>query len=194
MINVKEAPYSAAGDGVTDDATAVENAFAAAIAQGGAEVYFPAGTYNLATWTFPTLTEPVRLRGEVPGDTVLRGPGATTRFALLRDELDVTGLTFENWGTLFDGTNAPAVQAVSFVGCTFRDSATFFLWGAAAGESIGRLTIDRCTFQNLTSAVVSAGMKFDAVYFTRSRVENCRRYVLRLTSNDVMEDLSLIHI
>lgn len=190
MINVKDAPYSAAGNGTTDDSAAVKNAIAAAIAQGGAEVYFPAGTYNLSSWALttptpvPTLTEPIRLRGEVPGDTVLRGPGTTTRFAIARGELDVSGLTFENWGTIFEGINAPPVQAVSFVNCTFRDAATFLLWSGSAAEFIGRLTIDRCTFRNLSSAVVSASMKFDAVYFTRSRVENCRRYVLRLSGND----------
>ncbi|MBB4637595.1 right-handed parallel beta-helix repeat-containing protein [Longimicrobium terrae] len=198
MINVKDAPYSASGNGTTDDSAAVKNAIAAAIAQGGAEVYFPAGIYNLPSWALttptpvPTLTEPVRLRGEVPGDTVLRGPGTTTRFAIARSELDVAGLTFENWGTIFEGINAPPVQAVSFENCTFRDSATFLLWSGTAAEFIGRLTIDRCIFRNLSTAVVSASMKFDAVYFTRSRVENCRRYVLRMSGNDEDEGRELV--
>lgn len=196
MINVKDAPYNATGDGVTDDSTAVEAAFAAALAAGqdGTEIFFPRGTYNLPTWTFPTLTDPIRLRGEVPGATILRGPGTATsqRFALVGNELDVFGLTFENWGIIFDGTSAPALELVSFVNSIFRDSAQFLQWGGAAGELIGRLTIDRCTFLNLSSAVVSAGMDFDAVYFTRNTVENCRRYVLRLSGNDDVEGRELV--
>lgn len=193
MINVKDAPYNAVGDGITDDSNAVEAAFAAALAAGvdGTEIFFPRGTYNLATWTFPTLTDPIRLRGEVPGATLLRGPGTTTRFALVRNELDVFGLAFENWGTIFDGTGAPALQLVSFVNSIFRDSAQFLVWGGTT-EFISRLTIDRCTFLNLSSAVVSAGMDFDGVYFTRSRVENCRRYVLRLSGNDEVAGRELV--
>lgn len=43
-IVVTEAPYSATGDGVTDDTTAVTNAAVAAAAL-GAELFFPRGTY-----------------------------------------------------------------------------------------------------------------------------------------------------
>lgn len=195
MINVKDPPYNAQGDLVTDDTIAVRNAINALPAQGG-EIYFPAGTYNLKTWvpTLALLNKPVVLRGEVPYATILRGPGAepTQKFGIVRTELDVSNLVFENWTTAFDGTNSPGLDTVSFVNCTFRNSSQFLQWGGVASEFIGRLVIDRCTFQNLSSAVVSAAMEFDAVYFTRSRVEDCVRYVLRLTGNDVLGRRELV--
>lgn len=45
MINVKDAPYNAAGDGRTDDTKAIQNAINAAGAFG--KVYFPKGSYRI---------------------------------------------------------------------------------------------------------------------------------------------------
>jgi len=45
IINVKD--YGAAGDGVTDDSAALVEAIAAAVAQGGGVVFFPAGNYKI---------------------------------------------------------------------------------------------------------------------------------------------------
>jgi hypothetical protein len=44
-ISVKDPPYNAAGDGVTDDTAAINNAMAAVVAAGGGTVFFPMGTY-----------------------------------------------------------------------------------------------------------------------------------------------------
>jgi hypothetical protein len=125
---------------------------------------------------------------------VLKGPGTSTanKFARIAHSLSVSGLGFVNWGITFDGNDSGAVEAVTFDDCTFRDSAQFLEWAGGTGESVGRLVVDRCTFQNLTLAVVSAAMEFDAVYFTRSRVKDCKRYVLRLTGNDAVTGRELV--
>lgn len=47
MINVTQSPYNAAGDGVTDDRLAIQDAIDDAGAAGGGKVYLPAGTYLL---------------------------------------------------------------------------------------------------------------------------------------------------
>jgi hypothetical protein len=61
IINVRNAPYNAAGNGIADDTTAIRNAIAAATTSGGV-VYFPDGTYLCSGVLF------------VPGNnTVLRG-------------------------------------------------------------------------------------------------------------------------
>jgi hypothetical protein len=44
FINVKSSPFSAKGDGTSDDTTSINNAIAAAITAGGGTVYFPAST------------------------------------------------------------------------------------------------------------------------------------------------------
>lgn len=46
-ISVKT--YGASGDGTTDDTTAIQNAINAAMANGGATIYFPAGTYVITS-------------------------------------------------------------------------------------------------------------------------------------------------
>jgi hypothetical protein len=44
-INVKDAPYNATGDGVTDDSAAIQAAINACAAGGGGRVFIPTGTY-----------------------------------------------------------------------------------------------------------------------------------------------------
>jgi hypothetical protein len=73
VFNVRLAPYSATGNGVTDDTTAVQNAINAAVAAGGGEVYFPAGTYKLSATL--TITASVTVRGEGQRTSVLLWSG-----------------------------------------------------------------------------------------------------------------------
>jgi len=50
--NVRDSPYSATGDGVTDDTSGIASAITAAAASGGV-VYIPAGTYITSPITLP---------------------------------------------------------------------------------------------------------------------------------------------
>jgi len=68
-INVKDAPYNAAGDGVTDDRTAIQSALSAC--SSGKAVYLPAGTYRITS----SLT--------VPSNAVLRGAGPSQTIILV---------------------------------------------------------------------------------------------------------------
>ncbi|MDD4349272.1 MAG: glycosyl hydrolase family 28-related protein [Opitutales bacterium] len=64
-VNVKDAPYNAAGDGTTNDTAAILAAIAAC--PDGHAVYLPAGTY-LTTGTL-LITKPIVLRGAGPEQT-----------------------------------------------------------------------------------------------------------------------------
>lgn len=73
IYNVKRAPYSAVGDGSTDDTAAIQAALTAAASYSGgtAVVYLPEGTYKVGTSTTAG-SYAVTLSGS---DLKLRGPG-----------------------------------------------------------------------------------------------------------------------
>jgi Pectate lyase superfamily protein len=75
VFNVKE--FGAAGDGVTDDATALTRAIAAAVSAGGGVVFLPSGTYSVASQV--TLSSQVRLVGA--GFSEIDGSGSSNRGA-----------------------------------------------------------------------------------------------------------------
>jgi hypothetical protein len=67
--NVRQPPFNAAGDG-SNDTIAVQAAVNAAIADGGGEVYFPAGTYAFTDTIH--ITTSVTLRGDGQRTSTLR--------------------------------------------------------------------------------------------------------------------------
>lgn len=73
IVNVKNAPYNAAGDGVTDDTTAINNA----LTNANSIIYLPAGTYYTSSGiTFPTPASNVVLRGAGPTNTIITSSNA----------------------------------------------------------------------------------------------------------------------
>lgn len=77
-INVKAPPYNAAGDGISDDTSAINNALIAAGT--GGTVFLPAGTYKISSAiTFPQASTNLTLRGNGPnaGNTNSAVLGAT---------------------------------------------------------------------------------------------------------------------
>jgi Pectate lyase superfamily protein len=66
LINVRNAPYNAKGDGITDDTAAIQSALNAA--QNGQVVYLPTGTYNVSS-TLSWANKQIVLRGDGPAAT-----------------------------------------------------------------------------------------------------------------------------
>lgn len=62
FYNVKNSPYNAKGDGVTDDTSSIQSALNAASSAGGGTVYMPQGVYKVSTHL------------SVPSGVELRGP------------------------------------------------------------------------------------------------------------------------
>jgi polygalacturonase len=50
FVNVKDAPYNALGDGVSDDTSAINTAMGDVIAAGGGTVFFPHGIYLCSSY------------------------------------------------------------------------------------------------------------------------------------------------
>jgi hypothetical protein len=79
-INVKDAPYSAKGDGVTDDTAAIQAAVNAAYTAGGgstgagAKVYFPDGKYIV---TSVSIKDNVTYEGQSKENTIIQRPEAS---------------------------------------------------------------------------------------------------------------------
>lgn len=105
-VNVKVAPFSAVGDGVTDDTASINAAILAAEALGGATVFFPPGTYLVSAAV--EVKENVGLLGSGAAQTFIQR--STSSFTLLNfenvasAEYNVSHLTLEDNVT---GTNQP---------------------------------------------------------------------------------------
>jgi polygalacturonase len=160
VLNVKEAPYSATGDGTTDDSTAIRAAIAAALAAGGAIVYFPKGTYIVSkdpagTWCLDITGSNITLMG-IKGASVIKAAAgmAGTSTAIIRvnekRNFSMIGMTVDgNWGNSLtyvwhtsDGLTLP--QATINVedttgaadGAAFPSSGTFVVETTAGLETI----------------------------------------------------------
>jgi hypothetical protein len=111
-INVKVVPYGAAGDGTTDDATALQAALTAC-PDGGA-VYFPRGTYK-TTAGLTVSGKSIKLYGE--GTVSLANTGAAVFLLTLTScpAVTVEGLTFTSTRTtnLHGNTGATAQGIVA---------------------------------------------------------------------------------
>ncbi len=67
--NVKAAPYNAAGDGTTDDTTAIQSAINDAQSAGGGVVFFPKGSYKISS-TLRVTGHNVQLEGTGKGSAI----------------------------------------------------------------------------------------------------------------------------
>ena len=72
-VSVKD--FGAAGDGTTDDTTAIQNAINEINSLGGGVVFFPAGTYNVSSTL--TVSNYVTLQGSGPKASYIRTTSAT---------------------------------------------------------------------------------------------------------------------
>lgn len=165
VVSVKDPTYGATGDGTTDDSTAVIAALAA-VSTGGV-LFFPKGSYNLATWVVQALTKQVTLLGLDRESTTLTGPG-TTDFLTTSKGLSCQGLKFTNWGEVF--TLDPITTTIA--GITVRDSwfddtSVVVDWqGEQGGALVQSLLVKDNRFTNLTSFGVLAQGPIDTFQAT----------------------------
>jgi hypothetical protein len=135
-INVKESPYNAIGDGVTDDYSAINRAMSAAISA-GVPLYFPKGTYVIGTRLVPpsgkisivgdgmgasTIKAGTNISGVGPGNALLTisGPGANG--SILRDftlDGNKAGQTTSRYGLgiLISSADGVTLQRVGVINC-----------------------------------------------------------------------------
>ena len=143
--------YGAQGNGVVDDSANVLSAMTAAIADNGI-LYFPSGTYNLATWTTKNLSAPIWIKGDGIQKTILTGT-ASLNFVTCPSDLHVTDITFDTWSTVFNFSSITtilenvvfdSVEVKNYVRAIYASSST-------SGAGIDNLKIENCRFLTGTS-------------------------------------------
>src|SRR5579871_2103260 len=136
-VNVQCFPYSAKGDGVTDDTPAFKAAIADLVAAGGGSLYVPRGTYVIKQAIKPDIKALVSLT--IYGD----GPGLTMLKAVT-PVLEGSGVTVGVFSfTLWDSASQVIVRDLTFL--------------AAAREAGAALTVtfERARVHSVRSLVVT---------------------------------------
>lgn len=136
-INVRQAPYGATGNGVTNDAAAIQAAINALPATGGV-VYLPAGKYLIGT---TTITWPVQKTVILQGEGGPPGGNGTNHTGATEIVYTGTGTALSLIGTAFDSAQiGGAIRDLSIKGPGLGTTAIAvdLKW---ASESSGKFTM-----------------------------------------------------
>lgn len=186
-VVVKPSSYGAAGDGVTDDTTAIKSAFAAASALNG--------TLDLETYTFLTsspipIASNIRVKGSGSGNAFTGGAIKNSTTDLFTVAGTVTSVVFENcylWsntggGHIFNGTTGnvstgPICAFWTFKGVGINQvNAGKGIWYQIGGNFIDCTIEQNCQFVAAASAsfvpwqILTAPGGVNGVKFSRSRM------------------------
>ena len=149
------ADYGAAGDGTTDDTTAIQNAIDAAEAAGGGTIYFPRGTYKI-TATLVANTSAAHLQflgdGNQYGPSVIKQVSNLTALSLPDDfnTHDTQAALIRNLRISGPTTSSSTVYGVSaYADCHLdRVGIDGFYQGLRLGSHSYYSTIAGCMFSN----------------------------------------------
>ena len=167
VVNVKD--YGATGDGVTDDAQAIQEAIDS-IGSSGGSIFFPDGTYLVNTQI--DLKTRLTIFGEERNNTKIKAGAAITSV------LSLTGTAFnvriKHLG--IDG-NSLAVKSVSIVG-TLTSMAHFYMEDViCSGATTTQLELEHIIYARLQNVYATGGI--NAITLTSiltSKFEQCVFY------------------
>jgi pectate lyase-like protein len=159
FINVKDPTYGAAGDGVTNDTTAILAAMTAASAAGGGIVFFPPGTYQVTTMS-PSVRNVV-LMGCGHTASIIRGTSATVTLLKFTDHTAasikrITGLGFTSTTSYQALIDVEQNQTLNIDNCKFTcTNASAAAIRRADVDGATNVSISECLFEGIagTSAV-----------------------------------------
>jgi hypothetical protein len=161
-INVKSAPYSATGDGTTNDYAAIQAAFTAC--PSGGVVYFPAGTYRVNQGVYMQDKSYVSIIGEDPATTTLQW-GAGVAMTEYMAVLNIDGCTYSRFSRLtIDGQSNAAWACIRLdqnsgsgffpTGNEFSDlelkNAKYGIIAGSFGTGVAESTVKRCRIHHHT--------------------------------------------
>lgn len=158
---VTDPPWNAAGDGVQDDAAAIQDAIDAC--PEGQVVHVPAGTYRVTQTIY--LLKDVVLRGDGPAATRIEGD-AVPNWAIL------------NLGEQWDESNAPITSITS----GFDKGSTRIVVADASGFAVGDLVnVDQLNDGELVNV---AGSESPCTYGSRENGERLLGQIVEVTAVD----------
>ena len=145
VFNVQDPEFGAVGDGVTDDAAAIQAAIDAASTAGGGSVFFPSGVHNVESTI--NLASRVDLIGAGAGRSTIYSAVVGQVNTVFGDEIDrvlISGLRFENFtegsGITFDGCTRVAVESCVVLAVTTPNASAAsirFRQGTTQGTQYG---------------------------------------------------------
>jgi hypothetical protein len=164
-INVKSAPYSATGNGTTNDQAAIAAAFAAC--PSGGVVYFPAGTYRVNAGLYMQDKSYVTVIGEDPATTSIvwgAGVAMTEYMGILNidgcnysrfSRLTLDGQSGTAWACIrIDATSSPPGNLYFPTGNEFSDlelkNAKYGIIAGSFGTGVAESTVKRCRIHHNT--------------------------------------------
>lgn len=158
IINIKNPPFNAVGDGVADDTLAIREALKACATAGGGKVYIPAGAYIVSR---QGAESPIL---EIPSDTILYGDGSAS---ILRFDPKVNDSNF--WRML--GAGGQGCRNVVIRDLHLDGSNTFTsyepgktpehnhgIFFHSKESSVENMTIRDCLVENFSGDCIALGM------------------------------------
>jgi hypothetical protein len=190
VVNVKEAPYNAVGDGVTDDTTAILAALADAKATGGGanystttarKLYFPPGIYGISgPLDFATSGTWLSVVGDGPAVSTIKALSSSAHLIFANHRTRSGGFTFDGnalatFGIQFNAAASPTFFDIYVRGC--------------AGNGIETHNLQNAILNNVNSeANGGSGLVVDdgtgSCIFTRCEWNDNNKYQLLITDTN----------
>ena len=209
VFNVKA--YGAVGNGTTDDTSSIVAAYNAVVAAGGGTIYFPLGTYLVASGPiYVTDAKNIVWRGTGWGSSLVLGGSSGTQYLFGTGTAAIAGLTFVDldmnvtysagsWSVFSIG--AGTAQDVTFERVQFRGSSytgsipTFFNCSPSAAAGLQNFVLHACGFYAAGTSQIDGllirgvnGLVVDDCEFVNVNTPICpdniyQKYNLQYTNN-----------
>jgi hypothetical protein len=205
-IDVKNPPYNAAGDGITDDTLAIKSAIADCPV--GSAVYFPAGTYRITDVL--SIYKGIALRGAGPGSTRIILDNQTANIIQLGSWWPGKAINiisgYEKGSTIIRVADASTIKAGDFIILYQNNLSGLVSIDGLGGNQCTWCGVEACTWcgdppnngQHAMSQIVEVTSKTGntltlnrPVYFSFSYRNDPEIVKIDMTSGIGIEDLSL---
>jgi len=154
VYDVTQSPYSAAGDGSTDDTSAIQDAIDDANDAGGGTVYFPTGVYKITETIY--LHNGIKLQGEWDKPYRINAATTTNMPQITMDPNTSGDNAFEHKEAAVSGSY---IYGISINGLSFEGQSDGTSGDCFHLDNPAQLTIDGCVFNKFECPIsITGGM------------------------------------